>query len=72
MMDPESMGKMFAWNVPAKEDRKKMAESLRKANALQFNKGVGIHINPMSAEDFRKNIDACWNWLDGEPLVQQN
>ena len=63
------MGGMFAWHLPTEDDKKKMAESLRKVCALEFNKAVGVHLEPMTADDFKKSIDACWNWLDGKPLV---
>ena len=69
MMDPDMLGKMFCWNAPTKDDRKKMADSLRKVNSLQFNKGVGVHLNVVDGDDFRKNVDACWNWLDNKTLL---
>ena len=69
MMDPEMLGNMFCWDKPTAATYKTMADSLRKVNSLQFNKGVGVHINPMSGDDFRKNVDVCWNWLDGKPLL---
>jgi len=69
MMDPTSMGLMFSWNKPRPQDKLDMAESLRKVNRLTFNKAVGVHMNVMSGDDFRKSVDACWNWLDGKPLI---
>jgi len=69
LMDPESMAYLVCWNLPTPEDRTKMADSLRKVCSLRFDTGVGAHNNTMKGEDFRKNIDACWNWLDGKPLI---
>ena len=66
-MDPEATG-MMNWNRPTKDDKKKMTEALRKVNSLEFHTAVGSHIPAMSAEDFKKCIDANWNWLDGKRL----
>jgi len=68
MMDADSMGSLFCWHLPTEEDKKKMAESLRKVCALNFHTAIGVHLNPMKGDDFRKSIDKCWNWLDGKPL----
>ena len=46
-----------------------MASSLRRVLALPFNKAAGVTFAKMDADEFRKNIDAAWNWLDGRPLL---
>ena len=70
-MDAESVGGLFCYNIPTKEDHQKMANSLRKVCAMDFHTGVGVHIEPMKGDDFRKSIDKCWNWLDGKPLCER-
>merc|ERR1711974_580561 len=49
--------------------RKTKTKARKKVCALEFTKAVGVHLDPMTADDFRKSMDACWNWLDGKPLV---
>jgi hypothetical protein len=41
----------------------------RNVLAKPFSTAVGVHINKMSGDDFRKSMDAAWNWLDGKPLL---
>ena len=70
-MDPDATASMSCWNLPPTDctHYTRMAESLRKVNSLEFHTAVGVHHNPMKAEDFKKSIDASWNWLDGKPLM---
>ena len=70
MMDPNSLGAM-AYEQPAPDGStcKIMANSLRTLLKLEFESGLGPHINLQTREDFKKNIDAAWNWLDGKPLI---
>ena len=45
-----------------------MANSLRKVIALKFDMVLSAHSGyekGMDGVDFRKTMDACWNWLDG-------
>ena len=46
-----------------------MATSLRKLLSLEFSSAAGVHIAPQSREDFRRNINCNWNWLDGKSLL---
>ena len=69
MMDPNSLGLMFSWKLSTLSDQAEMAESLRRVNKMEFKRAVGVHSSTMSAEDFRKSVDACWNWLDGSKLI---
>jgi len=70
MMDPNSLGAMsYEQPLPDGSTCVTMANSLRKLLKLDFEFGLGDHINCQSREDFRKNIDAAWNWLDGKPLI---
>ena len=41
----------------------------RAAMLLEFDSVVGVHFDHMAREDFRKTIDANWNWLDGRSLI---
>ena len=41
----------------------------RAAMLLEFDSVVGVHFDHMPREDFRKTIDANWNWLDGRSLI---
>ena len=47
----------------------KMADSLRTMLKADFKSAVGVHIHQFSADDFRKSINANWNWLDGKSLL---
>ena len=69
MIDPNSLGLMFSWKLSTLSDQAEMAESLRRVNRMEFKRAVGVHSSTMSAEDFRKSVDACWNWLDGSKLI---
>ena len=71
-MDPNSLGLMFSWKLSTLSDQAEMAESLRRVNRMEFKRAVGVHSSTMSAEDFRKSVDACWNWLDGSKLIWTN
>lgn len=58
--------------TPPKDDGsscKEMADSLRVALNQSFDKAVGVHFNVMDGNEFKKSIDANWNWLDGKPLL---
>ena len=70
MMDPCSFGGM-GYDQPARDGSscKQMASSLRKMLRLDFEKVWDVHSQDMSAETFRKDIDASWNWLDGGSLL---
>lgn len=69
-MDPKSFGPMaYTPPNPDGSDLTKMATSLRNVLAKPFSTAVGVHINKMSGDDFRKSMDAAWNWLDGKPLL---
>ena len=48
-----------------------MADSLRAALNQEFDQAVGVHFNVMDGNDFRKSIDADWNWLDGKTLLKK-
>ena len=68
--DPKSFGPMnYSPPNPDGSDLTKMATSLRNVLAKPFSTAVGVHINKMSGDDFRKSMDAAWNWLDGKPLL---
>ena len=70
MMDPNSLGAM-EYEQPAADGStcNLMAQSLRKLLKLEFESGLGAHINLQTREEFKKNIDAAWNWLDGKSLM---
>merc|ERR1711892_689646 len=69
MMDPNSFGAL-SYDQPAFDGStcKIMANSLRKIQKLQFESALGVHISLQTAEEFKKNIDANWSWLDGKSL----
>jgi hypothetical protein len=69
-MDHTGLGRM-AWEQPAKDGStcRLMAASLREALQLDFTSAIGVHFDFMDREDFRKTIDANWNWLDGKSLI---
>ena len=46
-----------------------MAESLRTMLKADFKSAIGVHIGQTKPCDFRKTIDANWNWLDGKSLL---
>jgi len=70
MMDPAGLGAMN-YDQPARDGSSclEMATSLRKLLSLEFSSAAGVHIAPQSREDFRRNIDCNWNWLDGKSLL---
>jgi len=70
MMDPNSFGAM-SYDQPALDGSScdVMANSLREILNLDFESGLGVHISFQSRDEFKKNIDAAWNWLDGKSLI---
>ena len=70
MMDLNSFGVM-AFVQPATDGSTCviMANSLRRILKLEFEFALGVHISKQSSEDFRKNINVNWNWLDGQSLI---
>ena len=68
-MDPNSLGAM-AYDQPGPDGSTcaVMAKSLRELLKLEFESAAGTHINLQTREEFHKNVDAAWNWLDGKPL----
>ena len=70
MMDPNSFGAM-SYDKPISDGSScnAMANSLREILKLDFESGLGVHISLQSREEFKKNIDAAWNWLDGKSLI---
>lgn len=70
MMDPAGMGAMM-YDKPARDGSTChiMANSLRRMLRLEFDSAYGVHGDFQTREDFRKNIDVNWNWLDGESLL---
>ena len=69
-MDPASMGAML-YDKPERDGStcRKMAASLRRMLRLEFDSANGVHLHQQTREEFRRNIDANWNWLDGESLI---
>lgn len=69
-MDHNGLGRM-GWEQPAKDGStcRLMAASLREALQMDFTSAIGVHFDFMDREDFRKTIDANWNWLDGKSLI---
>jgi len=58
--------------TPPKDDGSscnEMADSLRIVLSQNFDKAVGVHFNIMDGNDFKKSIDANWNWLDEKSLL---
>ena len=70
MMDLNSFGVM-AFVQPATDGSTCviMANSLRRIVKLEFEFALGVHLSKQSSEDFRKNINVNWNWLDGQSLI---
>merc|ERR1711892_653279 len=69
-MDPTSLGAMgYEQPAPDGSTCQAMANSLRKLLMLEFESALGTHIIQQTREEFRKNVDAAWNWLDGNPLI---
>ena len=71
MMDPQSFGAM-KFDPPAGDGSycRKMANSLRHVLQLEYKTVIGVHFKQTNRENFRKNINAAWNWLDGKSLLQ--
>ena len=46
-----------------------MAKSLRTMLKADFKLATGVHIGQTKPDDFRKTIDANWNWLDEKSLL---
>ena len=69
-MDPQGMWPLII-NPPAEDGSscKIMANSLRTALSQDFEVATGVHFKKMSADKFRRSVDANWNWLDGESLL---
>ena len=71
MMNPDSMGATM-WELPARDGStlKQMAESLRKMLAMEFKTAFDVHCAAkMEKEEFRRDIEANWGWLDGGALL---
>ena len=69
-MDHTGLGRMM-YETPASDGStcSAMAASLRAALAMQFESVLGVHVKEMAREEFRRSVDANWNWLDGESLL---
>ena len=71
MMDPDSMGATM-WEMPASDGSslRQMAESLRKMLLMDFEIACEVHSGAnMEREEFRRDIQANWGWLDGGALM---
>ena len=71
-MDPTSTMSLISYPSPAPDGSscKKLAIFLREILKLEFQQVACVHSHLQSADDFRKSIDAAWNWLDNKSLVQ--
>lgn len=69
-MDQTGMGRMM-YEQPAKDGSSctAMAAALRAALSLEWDFAMGVHFKRMDREDYRKTVDANWNWLDGKSLL---
>ena len=72
-MDPNSLGAMM-YDPPASDGSscKIMAGSLRRIIKARFDYANGVHFDQMKKEDFAKNLDNSWRWLDGHPMDRMN
>jgi len=72
-MDPTNAMGALNMSRPKKDGSscQDMAKSLRKVLAADFDRAAGVHFGQMSGEDFRRSIDANWNWLDGQSLIKE-
>jgi len=70
MMDYNSLGGID-YDQPAKDGSTCgiMANSLRRILMLEFESSLGVHCNLQTRDEFRRNINAAWNWLDGNTLI---
>jgi len=70
MMDPAGLGAMN-YDQPARDGSSctEMAASLRALLKMDFHSAAGVHIIQQTGEDFKRNIDCNWNWLDGGSLL---
>jgi hypothetical protein len=68
LMDPNGLGAML-YEPPNATSRERMASSLRKVLAQQYDSVIGVHFHNMTREDFNKSVNLNWNWLDGKPLI---
>ena len=71
MLDPDSLGANM-WEMPARDGStlKQMAKSLRKMLGMEYEMAFDIHCgNKMEREEFRRDIEANWSWLDGASLL---
>ena len=70
MMDLDSLGAM-SFVQPATDGSTCaiMANSLRRILKLEFEFALGVHISRQSSEDFKKNVNVNWDWLDGQSLI---
>jgi len=57
------------YEPPNATSRERMASSLRKVLAQQYDSVIGVHFHNMTREDFNKSVNLNWNWLDGKPLI---
>ncbi|XP_023344609.1 uncharacterized protein LOC111713869 [Eurytemora carolleeae] len=72
MMDPTNPFSSCGLTLPKKDGSSctDMANSLRTMLADDFDQAVGVHINCLTREEFRKAIDLNWRWLDGKSLLK--
>ena len=71
-MDPTNTFASKLCLDPPKEDGSSctdMAHSLRELLKLDFKVVIDGHGAHMTPDEFRKSIDANWNWLDGGSLL---
>ena len=72
-MDPTSTMSLISYPSPAADGSscKKLAIFLREILKLEFKQVACVHSHLQSADDFRKSIDAAWNWLDNKSLIEK-
>lgn len=72
MMDPTNPMGILNATPPAKDNSScaVMAKSLRAILAEEIEHGLGVHTGPITGKVFKESVDANWNWLDGQSLLQ--
>jgi len=70
MMDGGSLGAM-SYDLPASDGSScsLMADSLRYLLRMEFSSVVDTHAGAMTRDNFRKDVDTNWSWLDGGSLL---
>ena len=70
-MDPAGSMSCISYPSPNRDGTSciELARFLRKIIKVQFHQVASVHSHVQTSEDFKKSIDAAWNWLDDRSLL---